>query len=471
MSVRLLSSAVIAAAVVVLGASDAVAQSPPVPTHGAPARGSDEAEALQKQGNDLAKKGNWEGARAKYKAAYQISKTYKITGNLGLAEVESGMYRDAATHLSEALQFFPTVVDDTLRAQREQLEQALAAAKEHLVTVTVDVSEPNAEIAADGVVVGKSPLARPLFYDPGGAHTVSARLDGYLPNQAKVEGSAGNSQHVVLALARDTASAAPKAEPKPEAPPQSPSSGRAFHPALFSIPLVAAGVGIGAGTYLRSAAYGQLSNLIDNQYFYVTHGFGNSVNCDASSPLTVCQYINSNKQSFDRASAGAEASFGLAAGMLAVTGVMLAVEARNDDPARRPFHPGWFAAPLVVGTVALSAAAGLHAASAKHGAQMADGAVGIYRRSGAAGCDDPASNADCQANLSVANASDTEGNAALGMAIVGGIATVATGIMVGAYFGLGANKPSDDKAAAGPPIIIAPRLGANDRGVNIGGVW
>ena len=194
------------------------------------------------------------------------------------------------------------------------------------------------------------------------------------------------------------------------------------------------------------------------------------MNGPQSSPLVVCQYINSNKSGFDRASVGVEASFGLAAGMLALTGVMLAVEVRNDDPARRPFHPGWLAAPLVVGGIALSAAAGLHAASAKHAAQMADGAVGIYRKSGAAGCDDPASNAECQANLSVANASDAEGNAALGMAIVGGIATVATGIMVGAYFGLGGNKPSDDKAAS-LPIIIAPRLGANDRGVNIAGVW
>ena len=104
---------------------------------------------------------------------------------------------------------------------------------------------------------------------------------------------------------------------------------------------------------------------------------------------------------------------------------------------------------------------------------MADNAVGIYRRSGVAGCDDPASSADCQANLSTAKSSDATGNAALGMAIVGGAATVTTGIMVGVYFGTGSAKPSDppDSKAASLPFAIAPRVSATDRGLNILGVW
>ncbi len=98
---------------------------------------------------------------------------------------------------------------------------------------------------------------------------------------------------------------------------------------------------------------------------------------------------------------------------------------------------------------------------------MADNAVGIYRRSGVAGCDDPASSADCQANLSTAKSSDATGNAALGMAIVGGAATVTTGIMVGVFCGLGGPNPADtsDSKTASLPFAIAPRVSATDRGI------
>ncbi len=460
---------------IALGTEAVFGQQPPPgrPAPAPPAKSApEEADALLKQGNELAKKGDWDAAYEKYRAAYQINPYFKTAGNLGIAALQRGAYREAATLLNNALLFFPLMpADARLRAQRDELDQALAAAKERVITVTVEVSEPDADVAGDGESAGKSPLAEPIFFDPG-VHTIRAQLSGYLPAQTKVEGAAGGSKQIVLTLARDTTVAAePKPDSKQEPPPpeSSPPSGRPFHPALLSLPLVAAGVGVGTGLGLRSATYAQLGKLIGNQYYYVTHGFGNDVACD-SSDLVVCQFIRSNKAAFDNGSFGAEASFGAAAGMLAVSGVMLAVEVRNDDFTRRPFHPGWFAAPLAVGTIALATAAGLHALSAKKAAQMADNAVGIYRRSGAAGCDDPASAADCQANLDTAKASDAAGNAALGTAIVGGAATIAAGIMIGVYFGAGSHTPSEAKTAR-LPLAVAPRVDATQRGLTIVGVW
>src|SRR4051812_2896716 len=77
-----------------------------------PASASDDAagaraDDLAHKGNDLALKLRWKEAEPLFQQAWALKHSYDIGGNLGLAELALGKYRDAAEHLSYALKTFP----------------------------------------------------------------------------------------------------------------------------------------------------------------------------------------------------------------------------------------------------------------------------------------------------------------------------------------------------------------------------
>src|SRR5215475_9606181 len=129
-----------------------------------PARAGDsaEAEALIRQGVELRAQKKDERALPLFEKAYQISRSPRTAGQLGLVEMALGYFVDAERYLGEAVASpdHPWVAKNlpTLKAQ-------LAAAKAQIGELYI-VGEPaGAEVLVNGKPVGKLPLAAPIRLD------------------------------------------------------------------------------------------------------------------------------------------------------------------------------------------------------------------------------------------------------------------------------------------------------------------
>ena len=156
--------------------------------------------ALFEEGTRAASAGQWENARLAFAAAWERRQHWQIAAHLGRAELQTGRYREAAEHLSYFLREAKEVGEADRAQSREMLDKALAK----IAAVTVRVSVDGAEVFVDGRSVGRSPLAGPVFVDPG-PRRFEAKLDGYEPAAATEEMRAGAKPMVELSLEKSSA--------------------------------------------------------------------------------------------------------------------------------------------------------------------------------------------------------------------------------------------------------------------------
>src|SRR3954467_802661 len=127
---------------------------------------SAEAEALIRQGVELRSQKKDERALPLFEKAYQISRTPRTAGQLGLVEMALGYFVDAERYLGESLASpdHPWVAKNlpTLKAQ-------LATAKSQIGELYVVGEAAGAEVWVNGKQVGKLPLAAPIRLEKGRA--------------------------------------------------------------------------------------------------------------------------------------------------------------------------------------------------------------------------------------------------------------------------------------------------------------
>ncbi|XXX77804.1 PEGA domain-containing protein [Sorangium sp. So ce134] len=233
------------------------------------ARGATETEALTDKARQLYDEGlaalnrsRWAEAHASFLAAWRIKQHYQIASNLGVAELRLGKHRDAAEHLSWYLREAPA----ERTAQRQRAEVLLKEALAKVAAITVQTTPEGAEVTVDGAVVGRTPLALPVFLEPG-PHAISAELDGYTAERQQIEPAAGHTGGITLQLkpARAEAPAAlgapPAAGPRaareapPARPPETtvaPPEGRSWVPVIVLGAASVVGLGVGVGMTVAS---------------------------------------------------------------------------------------------------------------------------------------------------------------------------------------------------------------------------
>ena len=172
-----------------------------------PARAGDsaEAESLIRQGVELRAQKKDERALPLFEKAYQLSRTPRTAGQLGLVEMALGYFVDAERYLGEAVASpdHPWVAKNlaTLKAQ-------LATAKSQIGDLYV-VGEPNgAEVLVNGKVVGKLPLSTPIRLDKGRAE-VQVRAPGYVATTDMVTMVGGKREDRSYRLQREAVAVAP----------------------------------------------------------------------------------------------------------------------------------------------------------------------------------------------------------------------------------------------------------------------
>jgi PEGA domain-containing protein len=179
---------------------------------------SGEAEALIRQGVELRSQKKDERALPLFEKAYQLSRSPRTAGQLGLVEMALGYFVDAEKYLSEAVASpdHPWVAKNlpTLKAQ-------LATAKTQIGELFI-VGEPaGAEVWVNGKQVGKLPLAAAIRLDKGRAD-VQVRAPGYVSSSDSVVMVGGKREDRSYRLQREAVAVVPPppvATPKPVAPP------------------------------------------------------------------------------------------------------------------------------------------------------------------------------------------------------------------------------------------------------------
>jgi hypothetical protein len=129
-------------------------------SHAAHARAdAAEVEALIAKGNELRRAGTPGPALPYFQKAYELARTPRTTGQLGLAELAAGYPLEAEEHLASALQ---SPNDPSIIKYRRMLTDALAIARSQIGEITIGGSPAGAEVLIDGRPRGVLPFASPV---------------------------------------------------------------------------------------------------------------------------------------------------------------------------------------------------------------------------------------------------------------------------------------------------------------------
>src|SRR4051812_379815 len=136
-----------------------------------------EVEALIAKGNELRRAGTPGPALPYFQKAYELTRTPRTTGQLGLAELAAGYPLDAAEHLEAALQ---SPNDRGIVKYRKMLTDALTLARSQIGELGFEGGPSGAEVIVDGRVVGVLPLSGPVRLAARDVEVV-VRSPGYAP--------------------------------------------------------------------------------------------------------------------------------------------------------------------------------------------------------------------------------------------------------------------------------------------------
>lgn len=145
---------------------------------------------------NLVDNGNWDGARADFLRAYEVSKNPRVLYNVAVCEKNRGKYAKAVDTLRRQLGEGAGKLSAEDEAQSKQL---IAGLERFVSTLTVDVSEPGARILVDGEEVGVSPLGKAVSVEVG-ERRVSAIKAGFTEAARSVTVSGGVPASVSLKL-------------------------------------------------------------------------------------------------------------------------------------------------------------------------------------------------------------------------------------------------------------------------------
>jgi hypothetical protein len=215
---------------------------------------TDQARELHVKGAALYEQGQFEKAEAAFLAAWALKQHHQIAANLGACEMKLGRFRDAAEHLAFFLREQPAGGNQD---ERRRTQTLFDEARAKIGTLTIDVDAPGAEVLIDDVVIGRSPLAGPVFVEPGGRRIV-ARLSGRPDMTRTLLVEEGMEKKVGLSLA--LAEVAPVVPPVVVVPERRP-----IWPVVVSAVLGAAGLAVGAGLTVAANGKGADIRLLQAQ--------------------------------------------------------------------------------------------------------------------------------------------------------------------------------------------------------------
>jgi hypothetical protein len=140
--------------------------------------------------------GHYAEAADKFREAWELGRDFLDICNLGRAEMDLGRWREAAEHITSCVKVIPESQKPVFSERFERFQRQ-AYAKVGALSITANV--PGADVFVDDKIVGKIPLNRLIFVDPG-SHKVEVRAPGFEPATTSVDATAGSSLHLEMRL-------------------------------------------------------------------------------------------------------------------------------------------------------------------------------------------------------------------------------------------------------------------------------
>jgi hypothetical protein len=155
-----------------------------------------EVETLIAKGNDLRREGKPGTALPYFQKAYDIARTPRTAGQLGLAELAVGYPVEAAEHLATALE---SPNDPSVKRFRKMLTDALTMARSQIGEVTVHGSPVGAEVFVNGRTIGTLPLSSPIKLAPSNTE-LAVRAPGFTERREVVRVAGGQRYDLTFNL-------------------------------------------------------------------------------------------------------------------------------------------------------------------------------------------------------------------------------------------------------------------------------
>ncbi|MEZ4222331.1 MAG: PEGA domain-containing protein [Polyangiaceae bacterium] len=234
---------------------------PTLITPAAQAGDTSAADALFQKGNQAYKAKKWKEAYEAYLGAYEIRKDFKTAANLGDVALTLGKHREAAEYLSDALSKLPPEE----ASKKGALEARLSQAKKEVGTLKIIVSVEGAQVSCNERDVGKTPIEKEVFVEPGATNVV-VKAEGHKEARRTVALARGEMKEVEITLEVDSGAGVVTPPPdsghhgtgngKPHTPP--PDDGNGAHVSsdgmstktivvIGGAALTAIGLGVGIG--------------------------------------------------------------------------------------------------------------------------------------------------------------------------------------------------------------------------------
>ncbi len=157
---------------------------------------------LFSRGLELYKQGMYLDALEKFKQARSIYPSVKIDLNIGSTLAALGKNAAAATYVDRVL-LQKGGID---QAMIKQVSDFMVGLKKKVGSVRLTCPRDGATVKADGKVIGLTPLAIPIYLEPG-EHTIEVTATDHLPLSKNVKLDAG--QHISMDAALKLDGAAP----------------------------------------------------------------------------------------------------------------------------------------------------------------------------------------------------------------------------------------------------------------------
>jgi hypothetical protein len=319
------------------GALAIAAPSLPAFAQNAPTRAQQQEAATRfKKGLELFKDGDYQAALIEFRRANELAPNFNVLYNIGQVYFQLQDYPNALNALERYMSEGSSNIPSSRRADVQRDIDKLRA---RVANVEIVVTVPDADVAIDDVVIGKSPLPKPIMVSAG-RHKITISKTGFTATTKLIEIASGDSLKLPIDPVEQKAAPIVVAPVDPNRPPDPvnvtpPPDVPVIPPPPPPRPVPVAGIVVTSGLVIGSVITGVLAL-----------GAKSSLQDEVKSPTAT-------RDSLDSAH-GKVTGFALATDILAGSAVValgvtlyvgLSGPSKKDAPAAAAPHAGAFFTP------------------------------------------------------------------------------------------------------------------------------
>jgi hypothetical protein len=177
------------------GALAIAAPSLPAFAQNAPTKAQQQEAATRfKKGLELFRDGDYQAALIEFRRANELAPNFNVLYNIGQVYFQLQDYPNALNALERYLSEGSSNIPSSRRAEVQRDIDKLRA---RVANMEILATVPDADIAIDDVVIGKSPLPKPIMVSAG-RHKVTISKTGFTPTTKMIEIASGDSLKVPI---------------------------------------------------------------------------------------------------------------------------------------------------------------------------------------------------------------------------------------------------------------------------------